>query len=83
MGSYMMRILERPLSKLSGNEMGMDSFFGGVYLVTMTVTTVGYGDVSPKTVSGKALAMLLGIWGSFLISMMVLTATSTFELTKN
>lgn len=83
MGSYMMRVLERPLSNLSDSDMGMDSFFGGVYLVTMTVTTVGYGDVAPKTVAGKTLAMLLGIWGSFLISMMVLTATSTFELTKN
>jgi hypothetical protein len=49
----------------------------------MTITTVGYGDYTPKTTMGKWVAMFAALWGSFMISLLVLSAASIFELTKN
>jgi voltage-gated potassium channel len=40
------------------------SFFGGVWWPLVTLTTVGYGDISPTTVAGRLIAaglMLVGI----------------------
>lgn len=36
------------------------------------MSTVGYGDITPKTLPGRALAFLLSIWGVFIISLVVL-----------
>jgi len=39
------------------------SLFDSVYFTVATVTTVGYGDITPKTEAGKFLAMVLIITG--------------------
>jgi voltage-gated potassium channel len=48
---------------IEGEESGFSSIPQGIYWAVVTVTTVGYGDLSPITPAGKALAavvMLLG-----------------------
>jgi len=48
---------------IEGEESGFTSIPQGIYWAVVTVTTVGYGDISPITAAGKALAavvMLLG-----------------------
>lgn len=44
---------------------------------------MGYGDLAPKTVPGKVLIMLISLWGAFMISLIVLTVSSVFNLSKN
>ncbi|MDE2987130.1 MAG: potassium channel family protein [Chloroflexota bacterium] len=49
---------------------GIDSFWVAVWWAVGTITTVGYGDVTPVTTSGRVLAsvmMLLGIGVSFIV----------------
>jgi hypothetical protein len=46
------------------------------------MTTVGYGDVFPRTVFGRIVDALLIIWGSFIISMMVVALTNLLNLDK-
>ena len=43
---------------------GLHTYLDAVYWGMATVTTVGYGDVSPVTTEGKILAMVLMVLGS-------------------
>lgn len=47
------------------------------------MTTVGYGDLSPKTYPGKVIIMFTALWGAFMISLLVLTVSNVFGLSKN
>lgn len=38
--------------QIEGEESGFTSIPAGTYWAVVTVTTVGYGDISPKTVAG-------------------------------
>ena len=82
--SLLMSIFERPYSIVNGKlSQAVGTFSGGFYLVIMTMTTVGYGDFSPHTSVGQFLAMVTALWGSFLISILVLTTASIFDLDKS
>ena len=80
--SLLLEIFERPYSLVNDNLLAVNTFGGGFWLITMTITTVGYGDVSPQTIMGKVIAIATALWGSFLISIFVLTTASLFDLTK-
>ena len=47
--------------QLEGEENGFTSIPTAMYWAIVTVTTVGYGDISPKTVGGRILASILMI----------------------
>jgi len=48
----------------------------------ITITTVGYGDISPKTVQGRIIMMVATLIGTLLISMIVLASTTYLNLDK-
>ena len=49
---------------IEDNENGFDSIPHGVYWAIVTLTTVGYGDITPHTVLGRILASLIMIMGT-------------------
>lgn len=49
-----------------------------IYFVIVTLTTVGYGDVTPKTHNEKVLSMILILIGIFVFSTITATITSYF-----
>ena len=53
---------------IEGNENGFDSIPHGVYWAIVTLTTVGYGDITPHTVLGRILASLIMIMGYGIIA---------------
>lgn len=63
---------------VEGPEHGFTSIPLGVYWAIVTLTTVGYGDVSPQTPIGQALASLVMILGYGIIA--VPTGIVTVEL---
>lgn len=50
----------------------------GLWWAMQTVTTVGYGDVTPKNVSGRIIAAGLMLWGIAFLSILIAAITSTF-----
>jgi voltage-gated potassium channel len=53
---------------IEGDENGFDSIPHGVYWAIVTLTTVGYGDITPHTVLGRILACLIMILGYGIIA---------------
>jgi voltage-gated potassium channel Kch len=50
----------------------------GVWWAMQTVTTVGYGDVTPTHTSGRIVAIVVMLWGIAFVSIVVAAITSTF-----
>jgi voltage-gated potassium channel Kch len=55
------------------------SDFGrGMWWAIQTVTTVGYGDVTPKHPSGRLVGAAVMLWGTAYLAILTATITSTF-----
>ncbi|MCH9699089.1 MAG: ion transporter [Gammaproteobacteria bacterium] len=65
---------------LEGPEHGFTSIPKSIYWAIVTVTTVGYGDISPQTALGQALSSLMMLTGYAIIA--VPTGIFTAELSK-
>jgi voltage-gated potassium channel len=65
---------------IEGPERGFDSIPTSVYWAIVTLTTVGYGDISPQTPLGRTLAAALMILGYGVIA--VPTGIVTTELAR-
>jgi voltage-gated potassium channel Kch len=50
----------------------------GLWWAMQTVTTVGYGDVTPANVSGRIIAAVVMLWGIAFVAILVAAITSTF-----
>lgn len=69
--SFGIRICELPLAIRLEDE-SFESYATTIWVVMITMTTVGYGDYTPKTVPGRTMGFVLCIWGVFLMSMIVI-----------
>ncbi|UTO05075.1 ion transporter [Moraxella sp. FZLJ2107] len=65
---------------VEGPENGFTSIPRSIYWAVVTLTTVGYGDISPKTPIGQAIASMVMITGYAIIA--VPTGVFTAELTR-
>ena len=73
------------------NGEGLQTFFDAFYFVVVTMTTVGYGDVTPLSQAGRAMTLLMIFTGvlfipwqlSELIAQIVKTANSIEEKCNN
>jgi voltage-gated potassium channel len=61
---------------VEGPENGFTSIPVSIYWAIVTVTTVGYGDMYPVTVTGRVIAVLLMIGGISLIGVITATVAS-------
>jgi hypothetical protein len=48
------------------------SFFDGLWWASVTALTIGYGDLTPTTVAGRALGVALGHFWIFLVIPMII-----------
>lgn len=74
--SFVIRLCELSLA-VAQPDLGFESFMITLWMVIVTLTTVGYGDYSPKTMPGRFLGFILCIWGIVEISIIVVVL---FEL---
>ncbi len=61
-----------------------DNFFEAIYWATVSLTTVGYGDIYPVTTIGRAVAMISSVFGIAIIALPsgVITAAYLEEINK-
>jgi ABC-type amino acid transport substrate-binding protein len=71
-----MWIVERPMRSLK-HDSAVASLRDGVYWAVVTMTTVGYGDKTPKTTGGRMIAIL---W--MLVSLALVSILSTSIISK-
>ena len=71
-----MWVVERPMRSLN-HDSAVASLRDGVYWAVVTMTTVGYGDKTPKTAGGRMIAIL---W--MLVSVALISILSTSIISK-
>jgi voltage-gated potassium channel len=76
----MVVIIGTLLYVIEGEENGFTSIPVGIYWAVVTLTTVGYGDISPKTPAGQTLAAVVMIIGYGIIA--VPTGIVTVEIAQ-
>ena len=66
----------------AGENANIANFYDAIYWAVITITTVGYGDISPVTPQGRFVTMLLIIGGIGIISFMtsIMTTAMTQKL---
>ncbi|TNV81238.1 hypothetical protein FGO68_gene10728 [Halteria grandinella] len=69
--AYQIRIFEQPLSDVSAQN--FNSYGNAVWLVIITICTVGYGEFYPKSEIGRICAIVACFWGVFVVSLFVVT----------
>ena len=78
--SYILRIFEMPYFRMAEDEWGQfDDYFMSIWCITITLTTVGYGDLVPSTKPGQYIAIITALWGAFLISLLVTIVQNVFQ----
>ncbi len=78
--SILVTILGAAMYLIEGEENGFTSIPAAIYWSIVTMTTVGYGDMAPATVSGKVLASIVMIMGYSIIA--VPTGIGTAEIVE-
>jgi hypothetical protein len=73
-----MRIYESPFVRDLDDPILNKTFGNMIYMVLMTIFTVGYGDIAPVTKMGRFWAFIAALWGSFLIALNVVAVTNFF-----
>jgi len=69
-------IMQRPdiLERYSGQ--GMSPYFISLYWFITTVATVGYGDITPVTMKGMLVALMVMLSGVMILSLIISQVTS-------
>lgn len=80
--AYIIRIFERPYWYSIGR-LDFSSIGDSIWLVIISMTTVGYGNMYPATWPGRGLMIIAIIFGAFLMALLVSIITMGFLLEDN
>ena len=62
-----------------------NNFFDAIYWATVSLTTVGYGDIYPVTTLGRVITMISSVFGIAIVALPagIITAGYMTEIEKN
>ena len=73
-----LQIYEKPFNENNssftdnGSTQDYSYLYNSMWLILLTMTTVGFGDTFPRTHMGRIISIITIIWGTFLISLMII-----------
>jgi potassium intermediate/small conductance calcium-activated channel subfamily N protein 2 len=67
------------LTEASGQDFG--NMVNCMWNVIITLTSVGYGELYPKTFYGRIVGIIICFWGVFIVSFFVVTLTGMLGFT--
>jgi hypothetical protein len=76
--AYQLKIFEAPLSEASGQNFNV--YTNTLWVTIITITTVGYGDIYPKTHIGRMVGITACLSGYVMISLFVITLTNMLNM---
>mmetsp|Transcript_13139 Transcript_13139/g.14482 ORF Transcript_13139/g.14482 Transcript_13139/m.14482 type:complete len:461 (-) Transcript_13139:248-1630(-) len=76
---FAIRNSELPYMEESGQDWSY--IWNGMWCIIITMTTVGFGDFYPMTYVGRIVGIVACFWGTFLVSLMVVSLTISSEFT--
>lgn len=77
--AFLFRIAEYQIYNVSSFTMYSDM----AWMTIITMTSVGYGDYSPKTPLGRIMGALCVSWGVLIVSVMVVVMTNAFSMNRS
>ena len=82
--AYLIYLAERQASSQSSRPLisSCNNYQNALWLVIITTTTVGYGDYYPQTPIGRFIVLLIAIWGTLIVSIMVVVVSNTLSMEK-
>lgn len=92
--AYLLKISERPLiyailmrDRISNPEFfvlyDLSDYTNCLWLMIITMTTVGYGDYTPETISGRLIVVVACFFGITTVSLIVIIFQDLFKLTTS
>ena len=78
-GAFLFQIVQliHPNS-FTNMDMFADSFYNEIYFSFVTISTLGYGDISPLTAQGQAIAILVAISGQLYLAILMAMLVGKF-----
>ena len=78
---WVVKIAESPLDRVQSLEQGnhLFGYANSCWLAVITMTTVGYGDMSPRTIVGKLIMVACAFAGIIIVSLMVVIITNELD----
>ena len=78
---YLLQISESPIRRIS-KEMDFTSYINACWCTVATMTTVGYGDMYPRTSLGRLVMIICSMYGVIVVSLMVVTVTNSLCMSQ-
>ena len=54
-----------------------------MWYMMITMTTIGYGDIWPKSHMGRSIGIIIAFWGTFYLSIFVVALLKTLAFTSS
>ena len=78
--SFILRVFELPYEQnITEANTNLKDYLSAVWLTVITLSTVGYGGICPQTIGGQVTCCIIALWGSFVVSLLIMVTTEIFE----
>mmetsp|Transcript_13141 Transcript_13141/g.22219 ORF Transcript_13141/g.22219 Transcript_13141/m.22219 type:complete len:349 (-) Transcript_13141:104-1150(-) len=71
---FQLRLFEHQLNEISGQN--FSNMYNSMWNVIITLTSVGYGEIFPKTFFGRVVGVMISFWGVLIVSFFVVTVSN-------